>query len=218
MKAKREVILDFTSLLDVIMLILFFFVIFATLDTNGAISEAKAAQAEAEQQLADAQAEWEAADEAREKAEAELEELEQKTALAESIIINGADDFEKALRLKLMLTLENDDWIITVCCPKEEKGEMRYTELGKITNVREREEISAIADDLQNIIADYGYTREDAFLCEIMYYSDASGSNKAKRNTDLMLNYFQNELGYKYLFSSTTDLADVNKAGTDREE
>ncbi|MBP0957604.1 MAG: biopolymer transporter ExbD [Oscillospiraceae bacterium] len=209
MKMKREVILDFTSLLDVIMLILFFFVIFATLDTNDAKSEAKAAQAEAEQQIADAQAEWKTADEAREKAEAELKKLEQDKALAESIIINGADDFKKALRLKLMLTYENDDWIITVNCPKEEKGEIRYTELGKITNVRKREDISEIAEDFRKLIDEYGYSREDAFLCDIMYYSDAPGSRLAKNNTDRMLSIFQNEFGYKYLFSSTTDLADI---------
>lgn len=210
MKNKREVILDFTSLLDVIMLILFFFVIFAQLDTNEAIAKAKTEQAQAEQQIEDAKAEWQAANEAREQANAELEQLEQANALAESIIINGADDFDRALRLKLMLFCENDNWVITINCSNQENGEIRYTEIDRINDVRNRD-ASSIADDFNNIIIEYGYSQDDALLCDLIFNSLDSGSNKAKRNTDLMLNILQNEFGYSHLFNSTTDLADLKE-------
>lgn len=210
MKNKREVILDFTSLLDVIMLILFFFVIFAQLDTSEAIAKAKTEQAQAEQQIEDAKAEWQAANEAREQANAELEQLEQANALAESIIISGADDFDRALRLKLMLSCENDSWVIKVNCSKQENGEVRYYEINKIDDVRNRD-ASSLAADFDQIITEYGYSKEDAFLCDLLFNSLDSGSNKAKRNTDQMMNILQNKLGYTHLFNSTTDLADLKE-------
>ena len=210
MKKKREAILDFTSLLDVIMLILFFFVIFAQLDTSEAISNAKKEQEKAEQQIADAQAEWEAANDEKDKANAELEQLQQANALAESIIISGSDDFDRALRLKLILLCENDSWVITVNCSKQENGEIRYEEINRILDVRNRDALN-VANDFNKIINDYGYSQEDAFLCDLMFDSLDSGSNKAKRNTDKMLSILQNDLGYNHLFSSTTDLADLKE-------
>lgn len=210
MKKKREAILDFTSLLDVIMLILFFFVIFAQLDTSEAISNAKMEQEKAEQQIADAQAEWKAANEAKDKANAELEQLQQANALAESIIINGSDDFDRALRLKLILFCENDSWVITVNCSKQENGEIRYEEINRILDVRNRDALN-VANDFNKIINDYGYSQEDAFLCDLIFDSLDSGSNKAKRNTDKMLSILQNDLGYNHLFSSTTDLSDLKE-------
>ena len=40
----REIILDFTSLLDVVMIILFFFVLYSSIDTENATEKAKAAE------------------------------------------------------------------------------------------------------------------------------------------------------------------------------
>ena len=68
-----------------------------------------------------------------------------------------------------------------------------------------------VANDFNKIINDYGYSQEDAFLCDLMFDSLDSGSNKAKRNTDKMLSILQNDLGYNHLFSSTTDLADLKE-------
>ncbi len=206
MKNKREIILDFTSLLDVIMLILFFFVIFAQLDTNNAMDKAENLQAEAQQKQEQADEEWEKANKALQQAEEELKELQQANALAEAIIINGAADFDKALRLKLVLDGNRDDWTISVQIAEEVDNEISYTTIGTIDDIRNRK-FDDIASNFEHIIIEHGYSKEDAFLCDLMYNSDDTGSRKAKDNTDNMLKCFQNAFGYKYLFASTTDLS-----------
>ena len=50
-----EIILDFTSLLDLIMIILFFFVIYSKLDSETATSKAKEAEQTYNQMIADQQ-------------------------------------------------------------------------------------------------------------------------------------------------------------------
>ena len=60
---KKDLILDFTSLLDVVMLLLFFFILFSRFDVSRARTAADDAKAEAAAQIALAEAE------AREKTE-----------------------------------------------------------------------------------------------------------------------------------------------------
>lgn len=208
MRKNREVILDFTSLLDVIMLILFFFIIFAQLDASEAIKKVETMQAEAQQEKADADDKLEAANETLQQAEAQLKELQQANALAESIIINGAADFDKALRLKLVLDGKKENWSISVRFAEEKDGEIVHTEIGVISDVRNRN-TDDIVKDFENIIIEYGYSKNAAFLCDLMYNSAGAGSKTAKDNTDEMLKIFQNDLGYKYLFTSTTDLSEI---------
>ncbi len=200
MKNKREVILDFTSLLDVVMLILFFFVIFAQLDTADALSKAEETQCEAQNKL-------EIANEKNEQANEELERLQRANALAESIIINGTSEFEEALRLKLVLTRNDaNNWKLTVNSLSIENGEQIYTEIGIINDVRDIDP-SEIADKINTVIVEYDYSVDDAFLCDIMLDSSEPGSNKTKQNIDNAIQLLQNEHKYQYMFVSITDLS-----------
>ncbi len=205
MKNKREIILDFTSLLDVIMLILFFFVMFSQIGVDNALKYAETKQNEAEQQIADAAAEWEAANEALKQAEEQLKEQQQATALAESIILNGGADFDKALSFKLVLDGEKDDWFISVK-PANDKDKV----IGTISDVRNRN-VDDITSEFERIILKNEYSKESAFLCDLVYNSDDTGSRMAKNNTDDMLKSFRDDLGYKFLFVSTTDLSEIEE-------
>ncbi len=207
MKNKREIILDFTSLLDVIMLILFFFVIFAQLGTNNAMDKAEKLQAEAQQKQEEADEEWKKANKALQEAETELKELQQANALAEAIIINGASDFDKALRLKLVLDGNRDDWTISVQFAEEKEGKIEYTKAGAISDVRNRD-TDALAKDFELIIIDSGYSKEDAFLCDLMFNSTDGGSNIAEINTEKMIKNFRDDLRYKYVFVSLVDISE----------
>lgn len=207
MKNKREIILDFTSLLDVIMLILFFFVIFAQLDTAEAISEAKDAKNQADIQMSKAQAEWEKVSETEQRLNSELENLQNANALAESIIINGDSEFDKALRLKFVLARDSfGKWMLSLESPISQKGELIYTELGNIDDIRNIDS-SALADAINTIIINQDYSNEDAFICDIMFNSSEPGSNKTKRNLDESIQILQNDYKYQYLFTSVTDLS-----------
>ena len=207
MKNKREIILDFTSLLDVIMLILFFFVIFAQIDSTEAMTKIEEIKRQAELQMSKAQAEWEKVNDAEQQLNSELEQLQNSNALAESIIINSDSEFDKALRLKLILARnQSDKWILSLESPTHRKDEYIYTELGKIDDVREIDS-SKLADAINTAIINNDYSNEDAFICDIMFDSSEPGSNKSKRNLDEAIKILQNDFKYQYLFISVTDLS-----------
>lgn len=207
MKNKREIILDFTSLLDVIMLILFFFVIFAQIDSTEAMTKIEEIKRQAELQMSKAQAEWEKVNDAEQQLNSELEQLQNSNTLAESIIINSDSEFDKALRLKLILARnQSDKWILSLESPTHRKDEYIYTELGKIDDVREIDS-SKLADAINTAIINNDYSNEDAFICDIMFDSSEPGSNKSKRNLDEAIKILQNDFKYQYLFISVTDLS-----------
>lgn len=207
MKNKREIILDFTSLLDVIMLILFFFVIFAQIDSTEAMTKIEEIKRQSELQMSKAQAEWEKVNDAEQQLNSELEQLQNSNTLAESIIINSDSEFDKALRLKLILARnQSDKWILSLESPTHQKDEYIYTELGKIDDVREIDS-SKLADAINTAIINNDYSNEDAFICDIMFDSSEPGSNKSKRNLDEAIKILQNDFKYQYLFISVTDLS-----------
>lgn len=207
MKNKREIILDFTSLLDVIMLILFFFVIFAQIDSTEAMTKIEEIKRQAELQMSKAQAELEKVNDAEQRLKSELEQLQNSNTLAESIIINSDSEFDKALRLKLILARnQSDKWILSLESPTHRKDEYIYTELGKIDDVREIDS-SKLADAINTAIINNDYSNEDAFICDIMFDSSEPGSNKSKRNLDEAIKILQNDFKYQYLFISVTDLS-----------
>lgn len=206
MRNKREIILDFTSLLDVVMLILFFFVIFTQFDAADAISQAEAAKSSAEIRTSEAQAELETAKKAKEQAESEMERLQNSNAMAESVIINGNSEFNRALRLKLWLIRDSDSWSLVINSAKVENGEQTYTKIGCVADIRKLDPLE-IANEIDNAIVSCDYSSDDAFLCDIMFDSSEPGSNKAKRNVDNAILSLQNEHSYQYMFVSITDLS-----------
>lgn len=60
---KRQIILDFTSLLDVIMIILFFFIIFSNLETDNLKKDLEDKQQQVSAELEEAKAKYDKADE-----------------------------------------------------------------------------------------------------------------------------------------------------------
>lgn len=206
MKNKRDIILDFTSLLDVTMLILFFFVIFTQIDVADAVAQAEAAKNHADELVGEAQAEIEFAKNSKEQAESELERLQNANALAESVIISGNSDFDKALRLKLILTKDDKNWSLIISSIGVENGEQIYTQIGCIDRMRTIEPLD-IANEFNDTILSLNYSSDDAFLCDVMFNSVEPGSNKVKRNIDNAVRLLQNEYGYQYMFVSITDLS-----------
>lgn len=199
-KNRREIILDFTSLLDVIMILLFFFVIFAQIDSNRNIAEAKeAAAAEIAAVRKEAEEEKAAAAEAAERAEKELEEIRQVSDRA-AANIRGLVDFNSGVNLKLYLSGEKENWQIKVMYGGED------TEI--IGDVRNRSP-EELAGELTDMISRYGYTEDSAVLCDLFYNSLDTGSRKAKENADRMLELVRED--YPHLFCSRTDMSKLEE-------
>lgn len=186
---KREVILDFTSLLDVIMLILFFFVIFAQIDSSNAVNAVESAN-QIMQEANDSQA----------NADAMMADAEQMQDYAMAVVSNSTSDFDKAIQLQLDLKLENEKWKIDIT----ESGKKEI--LDTIENVRERKP-EELAEDFDKFISSYSYSTSDAILINLVYGSDIGGSRKSKEHSDEMIRLLRDKYNYQYLFSTTVDIS-----------
>ncbi len=198
MKNKRDIILDFTPLLDVMMLILFFFVFFS--------------QSEASKQMQEAKDKWDEANKAYEQSQAAFAEYQQNNALAEAVILAGGKDFDRALRIKVCLEKNDAEWQAMVKKAIIDDGITSYEAIGVIESIRARD-ADKLAEDLNKIIEDCGYSSKDAFVCEIIFDSSADGTRLAIEHLEGMLKNLRDEYDYKYLFDSFLDLSDVEYEG-----
>lgn len=195
-RKRREIILDFTSLLDVTMILLFFFVLNATLNSRQAVEkaeeQAQASMQAAEEREAQADAEWQKASEALAEAEEQLALLKQEDA-DRGAYIQGVLDFEDGLGLELKLTGEGESWTLGVSAGGES---------GKISDVRNK-----TAEELEEAIAPFveQYGNETAILCMLLYDSAEDGSRKAKENVEDALEQLKEK--HQYLFYLPTDIS-----------
>lgn len=157
----RELILDFTSLLDVIMIILFFFILNyrQEMHTRMEQAEQQAAQAVA---AADAQT-----------AEAEALQLDAEAALAAMESSAQAENtkallgFSKGENVNICLVTEEEGWRLDVY-----KASAR---IGSVTDRRSQR----IGLELNQIFAAAGYAPDGVILCVFSYDSAAPGTRAA---------------------------------------
>ena len=126
---KREIILDFTSLLDVIMIILFFFILFSHIETEDAKLALQAAQekaesvsAEAEQKLEEANDRLAGIEEMEKAVDEKLREAdlagERQGQNAEGIMDFGGST---NIRAALITDKENNNWFLEISRGGDEK-------------------------------------------------------------------------------------------------
>ena len=211
MKNKREIILDFTPLLDVIMIILFSFIICFQTSVLSKIKEAENDLAEANEKLAKAQELSDAAEEA-------MKEANDKAAVAEGIILNDTSGMINAIRVKIFLEGSESNWNMTIKYAVDKDGIIEYLDLGIIEDVyfqkesntspeQKNERIRRMAEKFDSMMSGIGYSsEEDALLCEIIYHSTDAGSHVSKESAVKMLRFLKNQFHYKYLFDSVFDL------------
>ncbi|MBR5371018.1 MAG: biopolymer transporter ExbD, partial [Oscillospiraceae bacterium] len=170
MKKRREIILDFTSLLDVIMIILFFFI----LNSHFQAEEAKKKMATA-QSAADAQsAEAEQREREAEKLISQATEAEKKAIDAYNRLANqdsrsaqnydALKAFEEGRHLRLYLSGTGGTW--SLCF--DQGGESISVPIGE-----------TLADDFRTAFRTFGYTPDSTILCEFQLDASARGSKGA---------------------------------------
>lgn len=171
----REIILDFTSLLDVIMIILFFFVLYSTIDTKNVLNNAK----EAEQNYNNLIVEQK---EINEEAENELERIKaaDKNAAVNQQALNA---FEKGdyFDFRLDVIDNSDNWTLTVSYGRKKLGEI---------NSRENDDIKG---SIKDILKKSGFEKDDTYLCILSYDGEQFGTAKAFRAIDEAIDGIQRE-------------------------
>ena len=204
MNKPQEIILDFTSLLDVIMIILFWFIINYRAESikirdeaNQQLEQAQSISAQAEEDMAGLERDRAAFEEEKQRwtEEAQLE-VKRISATSERAAksLEAMLEFSMSRNIKIYLITGSDTWFIDI-----------YSDNKLIGTVRKGADIRAgLAQALENA----GYSTEDTILCEFVFDIHAAGSYSANTDVTEALDLISHE--YPFLYYSRTDVYLIN--------
>ena len=187
----REIILDFTSLLDVVMIILFFFVLYSSLDAENAAEKAKAAEAsytEMQEQNEKEQQEW------REKADEEWERILSADANAgKNQQALSAYNEGKGITFNLHEVEKGDIWTLSVLADGKR--------IGKISSDDARQ----LRGKLKEMLEKAGYGTEDVVIATLTFNGNDYGTEAAVPKVENAVMGIQRE--YKNLYFTTINIS-----------
>lgn len=199
MRRKKEAVLDFTSLLDIVLIILFFFILFSYMETGEAKEKAEAAAAEAaavsetaDRREAEAEYRIKEAETVKQQAMDELEAIR-------SINRNAGENLEalqefsrnESFIIRMDISSDGNDVHLNVYRENQQVGDI--TAAPK----------SDISGELKSILGNCGYTADDTILCSFIYDSSERGSYSAYSNVQEALKKVKST--YRSLYISETD-------------
>ena len=197
---KRQINLDFTSLLDVIMIILFFFIIFSSLETDNLKKDLEDKQQQVSAELEEAKAKNNKADELLGEAQKKNEQADKRLEEVNSAVDRSGDnadaimDFSENKNLKLHLDMNGENgWTL-----KFAKGEEIVKEIPKA-------DISVMTGEVRELFKEQGYKADNTILIAFSYDATENGTTSAYLDTMKIINTLKNE--YEHLFYSETDVS-----------
>lgn len=187
---KKNIFLDFTSLLDVTLIVIFFFVIFSHLDSeeNKTTLEEKMGELEASIKVAS-----ERESQAQELKEKLVEEIEvvRESDERQAENVEAILEYMKGANAKLILDIEENKWKIRLIC----NGEV----LEEIDNNAD------IGEKMLQAIKKAGYSKDDTIFFDFVFDGSIPGTSKAYKKVTKGLNDVKEK--YKYVYCSETDLS-----------
>ncbi|MCR5718411.1 MAG: hypothetical protein K6F80_05180 [Oscillospiraceae bacterium] len=166
MKA-REIILDFTSLLDVIMIILFWFILNYQNETTRIRDRASAAEQAASEAQSIAELREQNASEQLQITQDELDALENVNARQASIL-RAVNDYRRGRTLNLTLCCKKNYWYLQAAVGQDDV-------LGRIDSDDEQR----LSLELRQMLSDAGFADDETVFCVLSYDSDEPGSRDA---------------------------------------
>lgn len=191
MKRIREIILDFTPLLDVTLIILFYFILFSHMGAAEAQQKADREWAAAAEAQTAASQRMDEAEQLMRQAEFErrvLEEADQNGAMLEQAV----EEYAAGKNIKLLLQMQGGSWSLRV-----RRGNERET----LAELHREEDISMLTDALHQA----EYHKEDIILCELIYDADEDGTNQAYQTVSAILEQVRDS--FPHIYISETDLS-----------
>ena len=194
----REIILDFTSLLDVVMIILFFFILFSSFDVETATEKANQAETSYNELIEEnekkqtknelEQQEW------REKASEEWDRI----LSADANAVNNqkaltAYNNGESIYFNLQNVEKSDSWTLSVLYGVKKTGEISSNE--------SRELRQKIKDCLENS----GYKKDDVIISTLTYDGDSYGTEIVVPLIESAITDVQRE--YKSLYFTTINIS-----------
>lgn len=161
---RREIFLDFTSLLDVVLIILFFFILFSHME----IVDNRVA---VEEQMKEAEAITERANDKMQEAEEKVAQLEEELDIVRESESRRAENLEAMIEysrghnIKLLLKQTEGLWCLNIV-QKEELVESIPTN-------------SDVAQGILLALNDLGYEPADTIFCEFIFDGSQGGTRSA---------------------------------------
>lgn len=161
----REVVLDFTSLLDIIMIILFFFILFSNLDVESAVEQSEEIQSQYSSLIEETeqeQSQW------REQAAAEWERI-QKTDKNAARNQQALIDLDKGAMISMNLQeiRSGEDFVLSVTSNNKKVSDIRYESADKMT------------ERLTAVLQECGLRQENVMIGVLTYDGYAYGTEIA---------------------------------------
>ena len=194
MRRKRDIILDFTSLLDVIMIILFFFILFSHFETIEAKSQMAEAEAAAEsaslaadKRKEEAEQQLKMAEEAEKRAQQAYERLE-AAGQREAANYDAFQEFEAGENLRIELFMKAEGWTLGIM-----KGEYA----GAVHSGE------PLVPALRSTLSAAGCTPEKTMLCTFSFDASSPGTKAAYDSISAAFTELRKE--YTHLYISESD-------------
>ncbi len=185
----RDIILDFTSLLDVIMIILFFFILFSHFESE----EMKTQYDEQYEIIAEAS---EAADQKTAEAEEQLSMLADMDTDA-AYNLKALMEFSRGTNLKAYLKMQESGWILEI--RKKDEATKTTEILKQIANT------DSISLEIRKLLYQKDYTPDDRILIEFIYNGSAPGTDQACEQILNALKEVRRE--YIHCYCAETDIS-----------
>lgn len=187
---KRDIVLDFTSLLDVTLIVIFFFVLFSHLDEqeNKARTESKVQELEVAIQEAENR---------ESEADKLIEQLENEIAIVQDYSERQASnlsemlEFNRSENIKIILDMDSTKWSVRII-----KAE------NVLATIEGKENIS---NDIKQVFSDAGYDNTKTIFCDLVFDGSLPGTASAYRNITKSIREVSEE--YRYMYISETDLS-----------
>lgn len=197
MRRKRDLFLDFTSLLDITLIILFFFIMFSHMEIADSKATADALMAKAEVAMSQAEAREQSAVKKMQETEDLEEQLNDELELVRQANEREAENLEAMLEfgrghnIKMLLKMENDSWTLNVY-----SGDELISVIASASN---------ISQGLIDVLTDAGYTSSDTLFCEFILDGSQAGTASAYRTITRAIIEACNTYGH--LYYSETDIS-----------
>lgn len=214
---KRQIILDFTSLLDVIMIILFFFILFSSLEKNEALeTEREQLQAECEALKKEAQDKIKESEDLLAEYREALSNLENSGESAAQNIA-AMHKFDQSMNLKIHMKMGSNNntnfWQLNVFSGTDKKNKLGEI---KIDISSADKDMDSMVQALSELLNKAGYTEESTILCEFFYNGVEKNTSKAYPIAENLFKRIR--FSYRNFKVSETDTSIFTQANTTKED
>ena len=201
MKRHKEAVLDFTSLLDVTLIILFFFILFSYMETGKAKEEAETAIAEAavisetaDEREAEAEKKISEAEKALKQAENELESIRSINKNA-AVNLEAMQEFGRSENVAIRMEMSDSG----------DTANIKFFQANELIDTvsASGRSSASIANGMKIAFEKFGYSADSPILCNFMYDSSEKGSYAAYMSVESAFSEIR--MKYKTLYISETD-------------